>query len=116
MFVIAIIGNLGKDAEIINHNGVSFLSFNVAATNVRRDREGNKVKDTTWVSCTAAPNENLCRYLKKGSTVFVRGKARLSTYQSTNGIAIDVSCRAEELQLITSTADNIDHINQPDIF
>ena len=116
MFTIELIGNLGRDAEIDNVNGVSFLSFRVAATNTRKEKEGNKIEDTVWVSCTATPNESLCSYLTKGSTVFVRGRGKLSTYKSANGTAIDVSCRADELQLITSTKHNNTGENKDQIF
>lgn len=105
MFIIEFIGNLGKDAAIINHNGISFLSFSVAATNISKDAAGNKIDNTTWVSCTTKPNEALARMLVKGASVFVRGRAKLTTYKSINGTGIDVACRADELRVLSTPAD-----------
>lgn len=102
MFIIEAIGNLGADAAIRNVNGTSFMAFRIAATNTRRDASGNKIDTTTWISCTAAPSEKLFNYMKKGTQVFIRGKANLSIYNGKNGPSIDVSCRADELKLLSS--------------
>lgn len=107
MFTIEIIGNLGKDATTVNHNGNSFISMTVAATNVSKDISGNKIENTTWVNVTTQPNEKLQQFLTKGTSVYVRGLAKLRIYQSINGPAIDVSCRASELKLLSSTHNDI---------
>ncbi len=76
MFKIEIIGHIGADARIVSNNGNEFVSFSVAHSEKRNDKE-----ITTWVSVTT-PNTKLAQYLTKGTKIFVRGNATLRTYQN----------------------------------
>lgn len=85
MLKVLVIGNLGADAEKKEANGRPFVSFRVAHTERRINRETGEVTEvTSWVSCSLDGKcERLLPYLKKGVKVFVAGECRLKTFRST---------------------------------
>jgi len=76
MLKIEVIGNIGADARIVQNNGAEFVSFSVAHSEKRNDKE-----ITTWVSVTTQ-NTKLAQYLTKGTRVYVRGNVALRAYQN----------------------------------
>ena len=81
MIKLSIIGNLGADAEVKNHNGKEFVSFRVAHTD-RFTQDGQTKETTTWVSCILNGNGgNLLPYLKKGTKVFCHGDFSIRLYR-----------------------------------
>lgn len=78
------IGNLGNDPEAkSSKSGVSYTNFSVAV-----NKRGAKGEDKPiWVNVTAfgKTGENATLYLKKGSTVFVRGSLELQEYEGKDG-------------------------------
>ena len=72
MLKLAVIGNLGADAEIKNFNGETFCSFRVAHTSKYTDRQTGQVIETTqWVSVTInRDTTNLVPFLAKGTKVW----------------------------------------------
>lgn len=107
MLKVDLIGRIGKDAEIKNINGKSYIAFNVATSEYYKDANGNKVERTTWVSClkpgdTTSP---VIAYLLKGTQVFVRGDLTVKPYTNAQGIQAGVNCKVQELQLLGSRSD-----------
>lgn len=100
MLAVEIIGYLGADAEIREYNGTRFISFRVATKERRKDSHGNDIDITNWISCTRNADGEIVKYLRKGTQVFVRGSLSVSTYTGKNGVAIDMSCRCFEIQLL----------------
>lgn len=82
MLKLEIIGNIGADAQIQNHNGAEFVSFSVAHT----EKIGDKT-DTIWVSCTTQ-NKKIAQYLTKGTKVYVRGNASVKTFKNNQGVTM----------------------------
>jgi single-strand DNA-binding protein len=86
---VILIGNLGKDPEIIRlESGVKKAVFSLATTEVYRNKEGEKVSHTEWHNIIlwrglAEVAEN---YLKKGNTVFVEGRIRKREYEDKDGV------------------------------
>lgn len=77
MLETIMIGNLGADAKVIRNNGNEFVAFNVAHTDKYRNRDGQQVEETTWVSVAMDGNGgNLTQYLVKGKCVCIRGRMR----------------------------------------
>jgi single-strand DNA-binding protein len=73
---LLITGNLGKDPEArYTPAGKLVVSFSVA-TNEQYEKDGEKVKKTTWFRVQAwGKLAEICQqYLGKGSKVFVQGK------------------------------------------
>jgi single-strand DNA-binding protein len=85
MMKVLVIGNLGADAERKETNGRPFVSFRVAHTERRINRETGEVTERTdWISCSLdGDGGKLLPYLKRGVKVFVAGDCRMKTFRST---------------------------------
>lgn len=85
---LTIIGRLGRDPEMrYMPNGDPVTSFSVATDRQYNDRNGQKVKETTWfrVSVFGKQAETVNQFLSKGKMVLVEG--RLRTDPKTGGPA-----------------------------
>lgn len=102
-----IIGNLGEQAEIKEHNGNRFITFNVAVNNSYKDSTGAKVQQTTWVNCVASET-GVTPYLVKGQQVFVEGDIKAESYQSKKDgkYYAKLKMRAYKIQLVGGKPDN----------
>jgi single-strand DNA-binding protein len=95
---LQIIGNIGYDAVIKESNGSKFVQFTVAVNESYKDKDGNKVDVTDWVSCTSK-QLTLCQYLTKGKRIFAQGKFKTTVFQdrSKNWKAgINLNCSSIE--------------------
>lgn len=107
MLQIEIIGNLGQDAEIKEFNGQRYISFSVAHTENFTDARGEKQKRTVWVSCLKYGENGVINYLKKGTSVFVRGDLSVKLFSSNGTMQAGVNCRVKELQLLSGNKQEI---------
>lgn len=86
---ISIIGHVGKapDARRLE-NGTAVCRFSVATTEKYKDAAGEWKEETDWhnVKCYAQNAENVEKYLKQGSFVYVEGKQKHSKYTDKNGV------------------------------
>jgi single-strand DNA-binding protein len=76
---LTIIGRLGRDPEMrYMPNGDPVTSFSVATDRQYNDRNGQKVKETTWfrVSVFGKQAETVNQFLSKGKMVLVEGRLR----------------------------------------
>ena len=81
---ITIIGNMVRDAELRQtQSGISVTSFSVAVNEKLKDG----TEEVTFIECVAYDKkaELICRYLKKGSAVFVEGKLKCRKWQDKQG-------------------------------
>ena len=81
---VILIGNLGKDPEIMTFdNGVKKASFPLATTESYKNREGNLVDQTEWhnIILWRGLAEVAEKYLKKGNPVYIEGKIRTRSYE-----------------------------------
>jgi single-strand DNA-binding protein len=102
---IAIVGFVGKDAEIrYTNTGKAVASFSLATTERRKDRQtGQPVDHTEWfrISCWDRLAEIAGEYVKKGKQVYVEGPVTTSSYDDKDGnkrFSLDVTAR--ELHLL----------------
>lgn len=85
---VILIGNLGKDPEIMRlESGVKKASFSLATTEVYKNKEGVKTEHTEWHNIVlwrglAEVAEN---YLKKGNSVYIEGRIRKREYEDKEG-------------------------------
>ncbi|MBQ2189055.1 MAG: single-stranded DNA-binding protein [Bacteroidales bacterium] len=98
MLRLAIIGNLGGDAEIKTFGNNNYISFNVAHS----ERDANGQETTQWISVLRYDNGRggLLPYLKRGTKVYVAGSLRVNNYTDRNGMqrtSLDLS--ADVIQL-----------------
>jgi single-strand DNA-binding protein len=81
---VILIGNLGKDPEVMTFdNGVKKASFSLATTESYKNKEGAKVDQTEWhnVVLWRGLAEVAEKYLKKGSQIYVEGKIKYRSYE-----------------------------------
>lgn len=100
---ITIIGNVGQDAVIRDHNGNKYLKFTVAVNEKYKNAQGEPVEKTNWYNIIYNRSENLAQYLKAGTQVLVQGVPSYALYQTTqNKTAISLDIRASQIQLLNS--------------
>lgn len=83
---ITVVGRLGRDPEMrYMPNGDPATSFSIATDRQYNDKNGQKVKETTWfrISVFGKQAESANQYLAKGKIVLVEG--RLSADPKTGG-------------------------------
>lgn len=79
-----VVGNLGNDPDAaFTQGGTAVTKFNVATTEKRKDRDGNRKEVTTWHRVTAFGKlGEICgEYLAKGSKVMVVGRIHNDSYE-----------------------------------
>lgn len=90
MVKIEIIGNIGANAEIKEHQGSKFVSFNICD-----NRKVGEKEVSQWYGCTLNKwSEKLLPYLRKGQCVYVQGTPRYRVFDSAlhrcKMVAVDV--------------------------
>ncbi len=85
---VQLIGNLGKDPEIVNLDGGKKLAkFTIATNETYKNQKGEKVTDTQWHNVVAwgKTAEIVERYLTKGKEVIIEGKLTSKSYDDKDG-------------------------------
>lgn len=86
MLKIQVIGNLGQDAVIREHNSNQVISFPVAHNKKFTDSDGVTHESTTWIRCSMWRNQaGIAKYLKKGTQIYVEGYPEVKLYKALNG-------------------------------
>lgn len=86
---VILVGRLGADPELRHTaDGIPVATFNVATTEIRRDKNGNKFERTEWhrVIAWRKLGEICGEYLKKGRLVYIEGKIQSREYEGKDGI------------------------------
>lgn len=100
---ITIVGNVVDEPRLrtTNSSGVPVLSFRVASTSRRLDRETGKWQDSdrlfATVTCWRALAQNVARSLKKGQPVIVTGRfysREYTTKDETSRVSYEVDAAA----------------------
>jgi len=82
-----IIGNLGSDPEIrVTPNGQSVGTLSIATKEVST-KDGQKEERTEWhrVVVWGKQAENVGKYLKKGSQIFIEGRIQTRSWEDNQG-------------------------------
>ncbi len=85
---VQLIGNLGKDPEIMTtENGKKLAKFSIATNETYSSKSGEKVTDTQWHNVVAwGKTANIIeKYVSKGKEVGVRGKLTHRNYETKEG-------------------------------
>ena len=86
---VQLIGNLGKDPEIVNFDGDKKLAkFTIATNETYKNQKGEKVTDTQWHNVVAwgKTAEIIENYVTKGKEVAIEGKLTSRSYDDKEGI------------------------------
>lgn len=83
-----LLGNLGADPELrMTQSGQAVLSLRVATTESYLDKDKERRERTDWHSVVVwgKRGEALSKILRKGSSIFVEGSLRTSSYDAKDG-------------------------------
>lgn len=86
---VQLIGNIGKDVEILNfENGNKKASVSIATTDYYTNNKGEKVKQTEWHNLIAwgKTAELMAQVLRKGNEVAIQGKLTNRSYTDKTGV------------------------------
>jgi single-strand DNA-binding protein len=85
---VMLLGNLGQDPELrFTQGGSAVLNIRMATTETYFDRDRNKKDRTDWhnVVVWGKRAEALSKILHKGSSIFVEGSIRNSSFEGRDG-------------------------------
>ena len=106
---IILVGNLGKDPELRKTpQGKSVCEISVATNERRKGKSGNYEDFTTWFRVTLWEKnaENVSRYLKQGSPIYVEGRLSLEEWTDRDGaVRQTLEVRATEMHFIGGARD-----------
>lgn len=79
-----LIGRIGKDPETTTSGKTS---FSLATGEKWKDKEGNVQERTDWHNCIAwgKTGENIAKFFKKGSPIYVEGRIQYSSWEDKDG-------------------------------
>ena len=81
---VILVGNLGKDPEIMTfENGVKKATFSLATSESYKNKEGVKVDQTEWhnIVLWRGLAEIAEKYLRKGHQIYMEGKIKTRSYE-----------------------------------
>jgi len=107
---VMLIGNLGKDPEIMHFdNGGSLVKFPIATSETYTNREGQRVTNTEWHNVVINAKglvEVAHKYLKKGHKVYLEGRIKTRKWQDQTGAdRYTTEIQANQMTMLTSRAE-----------
>lgn len=104
---VMLIGNLGKDPEIMHFdNGGSLVKFPIATSETYTNREGQRITNTEWhnVVINAKGLVDVAhKYLKKGHKVYLEGRIKTRKWQDQTGAdRYTTEIQANQMTMLTS--------------
>lgn len=108
---VMLIGNLGKDPEIMHFdNGGSLVKFPIATSETYTNRDGQRVTNTEWhnVVINAKGLVDVAhKYLKKGHKVYLEGRIKTRKWQDQAGAdRYTTEIQANQMTMLTSRAES----------
>ena len=85
---VILVGNLGADPEIrYTPSGMAVANFNLATSETRSNKEGQKETKTEWHRIVAFGKlaEICVEYLAKGKQVYIEGKIQTRSWDDRDG-------------------------------
>lgn len=110
---VILIGNLGKDPDIMIFDGVKKATFSLATSETYKNKEGQKLEQTEWhnIVCWRGLADIAEKFLKKGVQVYIEGRLRYRKWEDKEGrMKHVVEIVADNFMILTRT-NNIDHVN-----
>lgn len=83
-----IIGRLTKDAEVRNvSENKQVVNFSIASNESYRNKQGERVEQTTYFDCAYWITTKVAQYLKKGTLVELTGRVSARAWVGRDGAA-----------------------------
>lgn len=106
--IVIFTGNLTANGEqkkvVKNGNEIAVLTFSVALNRNYKDKEGNKVSETTYVNNLALfnkPAEALAPYMLKGTKVCVTGHFVQNIFEKEGSKISILEIRPDKVELLS---------------
>lgn len=104
---VRLIGRLTRDPELRSTAGGQYVaSLSLATSRKFKGQDGVFRDETTFVeiTCWGKTAENVCKYMKKGRTLFVGGRLKFDTWddKTTGQKRTKLSVVAEQVQFLDS--------------
>lgn len=81
-----IIGRLTRDAQVRTlSNGKQLVNFSVAVNDSYRNKQGERVEQTTYFDCADWRTTRLAPFLTKGTLIELTGRVYASAWTGKNG-------------------------------
>jgi single-strand DNA-binding protein len=108
---VMLIGNLGKDPEIMHFdNGGSLVKFPIATSETYTNRDGQRVTNTEWHNIVINVKglvEVAHKYLKKGHKVYLEGRIKTRKWQDQSGNdRYSTEIQVNQMTMLTSRAES----------
>ena len=108
---VMLIGNLGKDPEIMHFdNGGSLVKFPIATSESYTNRDGQRVTNTEWHNIVINVKglvEVAHKYLKKGHKVYLEGRIKTKKWQDQSGNdRYSTEIQVNQMTMLTSRAES----------
>lgn len=108
---VMLIGNLGKDPEIMHFdNGGSLVKFPIATSETYTNREGQRITNTEWHNIVINAKglvDVAHKYLKKGHKVYLEGRIKTRKWQDQSGAdRYTTEIQANQMTMLTSRAES----------
>lgn len=103
--IVAISGNLARDAEVRQAGSTSVANLTVAVNDRRRNKQTGEWEDVPqWVDCTLLGTraEKLAPYLTKGTKVSIQGKLHYSSWEKDGQKRSKLDVTIDELEFMSS--------------
>jgi len=100
---VILIGNLTRDPELrYTPNGTSLCEFGMAINRNWTTREGEKREETCFVDVTmwGRRGEVISEYLSKGDPIFVEGRLKFDTWETSDGRRSKLTVVAENFEFL----------------
>lgn len=114
---VNILGNLGKDPEVVNfRNGTSITRISVATSERWVDKNNEWQERTEWhnIVLHAKTAELYTPKLQKGTKVFVTGSIRSNRYTDKNGVERTAyEIHADSIKIISGGVEQAQNQQQP---
>ncbi len=106
---VILIGNLGRDPEIVMFDNVKKASFPLATTEQYKNHEGIKTDETEWhnIVCWRGLADVADKFLKKSMQVYIEGKLKSRQWEDRDGNRRrTVEIVAENFKILTKNLNN----------
>lgn len=100
---VTLIGRVGKDPEFrTTAGGTAMAKFSLATTETRKDKDGQKIEETSWHRCIAWSGlaEIIRDYVHKGSLLYVEGRISYGSYDKDGTKVYTTDIVVNELKML----------------
>lgn len=112
---IILIGRVGHIEQKTTTTGLNLTKIAVATNESYKDKNGQKVEETTWHNVHAYQKlgEIVTKYVKKGDLVYIEGKSSNKKMKSQQGQDITYTCvMAKEIKILNQIKDTTKDVSK----